>query len=145
MAPGEPARKLRLERRRSPRRVPDITEPLTQVRLRTGRELAVVDVGDAGALVEGEVRLLPGTHLDVHVTTRNGRVLVRSRVSRAFVCAVEASRMRYRAALSFDSNVDTAPGYPFPATGRMNTTAPGTAYPNEAIETPAAREERLTA
>ena len=58
-------------------------EPLSRVRLRAGRELQVVDVSVAGALLEGTARLLPGTHVDVHMVTRDGRVLVRSRVVRA--------------------------------------------------------------
>ena len=60
------------------------------MRLRTGRELAVVDVSNTGLLVEGSVRLLPGTHVDVHVITSEGRVLVRSRVARCFVAALQA-------------------------------------------------------
>ena len=77
-----------LERRTTARRTPAPEETLARLRLRTGRELAVVDIGDAGALVEGTTRLLPGTHVEVHVVTREGRTLVRSRVTRAWVLAV---------------------------------------------------------
>ena len=97
-----------MERRRAPRRSPAGDEPLSRVRLRGGRELHVVDLSDAGALVEGLARLLPGTHVDVHVVTSDGRVLVRSRVVRAFVCHVEAEAVRYRGALAFERSVDTA-------------------------------------
>ena len=41
------------ERRRAVRRVPHPDETLSRVRLRTGRELAVVDISSSGALVEG--------------------------------------------------------------------------------------------
>jgi hypothetical protein len=75
------------ERRTALRRTPSSTETLARVRLRTGRELAVVDIGDTGALLEGTSRLLPGTHVEVHVVTREGRTLVRSRVTRASVFA----------------------------------------------------------
>ena len=71
------------DRRRAVRRVPQPTETLSRMRLRTGRELAVVDISPSGALVEGATRLLPGTHVDVHVVTRHGRVLVRTRVVRS--------------------------------------------------------------
>jgi hypothetical protein len=82
------------------------------VRLRAGRELTVVDLSDAAAFVEGETRLLPGTHVDVHVVTRDGRVLVRSRIVRAFVSHVGADVVRYRGALAFERTIDTAPaGY----------------------------------
>jgi hypothetical protein len=52
--------------------------------------MSVLDVGNGGVLVEGRVRLLPGTHLDVHVVTREGRVLVRSRVVRCWVAVLQA-------------------------------------------------------
>jgi len=96
-----------MERRRAPRRDPGAGEPLARVRLRAGRELRVIDVSNSGALVEGEARLLPGTHVDVHVVTRDGRVLVRSRVVRAYVCCVVADSVRYRGALAFERAVDT--------------------------------------
>jgi hypothetical protein len=78
------------------------------MRLRTGRELVVIDVADSGALVEGDARLLPGTHLDVHVITRAGRVLIRSRVARAYVCIVQADAIRYRTALAFSTAIDAS-------------------------------------
>jgi hypothetical protein len=96
------------ERRRSIRRLPAADEPLSRVRLRTGRELLVVDVSDMGALVEGTVRLLPGTHVDVHVVTRDGRILVRSRVARCSIVALKADAVSYRGVLVFDRQVDTA-------------------------------------
>jgi hypothetical protein len=104
-----------IDRRRLSRRVPAPDEPLARVRLRTGRELAVIDISDAGMLVEGEMRLLPGTHVDVHVVTGDGRRLVRSRIARAFVSHVAAELIRYRGVLMFERSVDTAPvGYQVP-------------------------------
>jgi hypothetical protein len=100
-----------VERRTAARRTPAADETLARLRLRTGRELAVVDIGDAGALVEGTARLLPGTHVEVHVVTREGRTLVRSRVTRAWVFAVAADILQYRAALVFDARVNTVPSW----------------------------------
>ena len=97
-----------VERRQAVRRTPARDEPIARVRLRAGRELLLVDVSDAGALVEGQVRLLPGTHVDVHVVTRDGRVLVRSRVSRCVVVSLKADVVCYRGALVFDRPIDTA-------------------------------------
>lgn len=94
------------DRRRIPRRVPDPSDPVTRIRLRIGGELRVVDLSPAGALVEGETRLLPGTHLDVHVITVEGRVLVRTRVARAFVSRLSNDRVTYRGALAFDRQID---------------------------------------
>jgi hypothetical protein len=103
------------ERRRVSRRSPTGDEPLARVRLRAGRHLTVVDVSNAGMLVDGDMRLLPGTHVDVHVITGEGRQLVRSRIVRAYVSHVAAEVIRYRGALTFERAVDTAPtGYPLP-------------------------------
>jgi hypothetical protein len=97
-----------MDRRRAPRRAPAGDEPLSRVRLRTGRELTVVDVSDAGVLVLSPVRLLPGTHVDVHVVTWEGRVLVRSHIVRAYVCALQADAIWYHGALAFERLLDTA-------------------------------------
>ena len=69
-----------------------------------------MNVSNCGALVEGNVRLLPGRHLDVHVVTRDGRVLVRCRVARSFVCRLAFDGLWYRSALAFERNVDAASG-----------------------------------
>lgn len=98
-----------MERRLHARRNPVPGDPLARVRLRAGPELSVVNVSDAGALVEGTTRLLPGTRVDVHLIARAGRVLARSRVSRAYVCLVQADRIGYRAGIAFDVPVDTRP------------------------------------
>jgi len=99
--------------------------------LRTGRELAVVDIGDAGALVEGTVRLLPGTHVEVHVVTREGRTLVRSRVTRAWVFAMAADILQYRAALVFDARVNTAPSWVATTRAAPSSASMGSRYPNQ--------------
>lgn len=96
------------ERRRAVRRTPAPGEPVARVRLRAGRELAVVNVSNGGLLVEGDARLLPGVHVDVHVTTYEGRVLVRSRIVRACVSALHADRVIYRGAFAFEHAVNTA-------------------------------------
>lgn len=146
-----------LERRRAVRREPGSDEPLSRVRLRTGRELAVVNISASGALVEGLTRLLPNTHTDLHIVTRHGRVLVRTRVVRAFVWQLERDRVCYRTALAFDIAVDTevdpalsesvgpalserpsrqgrdereSNGYALPAEIPGNFGTPGTDYPN---------------
>jgi hypothetical protein len=101
-----------LERRRTARRVPLADDAVARLRLRTGRELAVVDVGANGALVETDGRLLPGTCVDVHVMTVDGRELVRSRVVRAFVWTLCADRIVYRGALAFERHIELACAHP---------------------------------
>jgi hypothetical protein len=108
-------------------------EPLIRIRLRTGREMSVLDTCNGGVLVEGHVRLLPGTHVDVHVVTRGGRVLVRSRVVRCSVATLRFDAVLYRAALAFDRVVDTAPnGYAFPEALSAGGAAQGSDYPQPA-------------
>jgi hypothetical protein len=119
------------ERRRALRRRPASDEPLARIRLRAGREVDVLDISNSGALVEGPARLRPGTHVDVHVVTRDGRVLVRSRVARAYVCAVDAEQVCYRGALAFEHAVDTTPaGYVLPDVLADLAASPGSTYPD---------------
>ena len=144
-----------MERRRAVRRSPQPDEALSRVRLRTGRELAVVDISGTGALVEGQTRLLPGTRTDVHVVTRHGRVLVRARVVRSLVWRLERDLVCYRTALAFDLVVDTeaatastensesngpalserseSKGYAIPAEIAGNGEPQGIAYPDDII------------
>jgi hypothetical protein len=90
----------------------------------------VVDLSDGGALVEGIARLLPGTHVDVHVVTRGGRILVRSRIVRAYVCDVSVDALRYRGALAFERVIDTsAAEYVIPALSLAAPGQSGSLYP----------------
>ena len=103
------------ERRRAGRRIPMPTEALSRARLRAGRELAVLNLSPLGMLVEGTARLLPGTHVDVHVTGAEGRSLVRARVVRSAVISVTADVVEYRSALGFGAQIDVTPADPVPA------------------------------
>lgn len=138
MPPSEP------DRRRAARRVPSSDEALSRMRLRTGRELAVVDISSMGALVEGSTRLLPGTNADVHVVTRHGRVLARVRVVRAWVWRLEPDAVRYRGALSFDTALDTeAGGYPVPVGASAARSDGGRLYPDRDAGRIAGTEHQL--
>lgn len=100
------------------------------MRLRTGSELAVIDVSNSGVLVEGRIRLLPGRHLEVHVVTRDGRVLVRCRVIRSFVYRLSADDVTYRSALAFERSIDAAfAGQSFPVLEPASIGAPSSSYP----------------
>ena len=120
-----------IERRRAPRRTPAVDEPLSQIRLRAGRQLTVIDVSDTGVMAEGEMRLLPGTHVEVHLFTCDGRQLVRSRVVRAFVHHLCATRVMYRGALAFNRPVHTAiVGYALPEGDDPSMDRAGSRYPD---------------
>ena len=106
-----------VERRRHERRTPEA-------------ELAIADISAMGALVEGTIRLAPGSRVDIHLMTRNGRLLVRSRVVRAYVFELRADRVGYRSALLFDQGVDTsAYGYSMPGAPDAPQHDSGTPYP----------------
>ena len=104
---------------------------MSRARLRIGRELSVLDVSNSGVLVEGLTRLLPGTHVDVHIIAREGRVLVRSQVVRAYVVELTADAVKYRGALAFDRDIDTSVvGYAIPAAIARIADDPGNGYPS---------------
>ena len=104
------------ERRRASRWTPLAGGPLSWVRLRTGRELIVIDIAVAGVLVEGGARLLPGSWLEVHLATGEGRLLVKGRVVRSHVWRVESNRIWYRSGLAFVEHVGAlAPAYQLPS------------------------------
>jgi hypothetical protein len=135
-----------VERRLTRRRVPHANEPLARVRLRTGRDVDVCDVSDGGVEVEGRARLLPGTHVDVHVVVLTGRVLVRCRVVRSVVSRLDAAGVSYRSALAFQQPVDTrSPGYGVPGPVGAGPTEAGSLYPATAADDGAGHEKRLSA
>jgi hypothetical protein len=135
-----------MEHRKATRRIPPREEPLSRVRLRTGRDMSVVNVSNTGVLVEGHVRLLPGTHIDVHVVTRDGRVLIRSRVVRCWVAVLHPDAVCYRGALAFERHVDTAPvGYAFPGGSQPVLDTEGLDYPQMAGPGVLSGAERLSA
>jgi len=99
-----------VERRRAVRRAPAATEPLSRARLRTGPELVITEISDVGASARSQARLLPGTHVDVHLMTRSGRVLRRARVARAAVGSIDGTGIVFQVALAFDAPVDSSVG-----------------------------------
>jgi hypothetical protein len=105
--------------------------------LRTGGRLQVVEASSWGALMETTERLLPGRHLDVHIVSAEGRVLVRARVARAFVAIVNADAVHYRVAFSFDRAVDVrSAGYALPSPLLARDMDRGMPYP----DSPASRD-----
>jgi len=91
-------------------------------------------------------RLLPGTHVDVHLVTRDGRTLVRSRVVRAYVCHLQADVVRYRGAVVFDRAIDTsAAGYAIPDILATALATEGSAYPLQTLASAMSSDERLSA
>ena len=120
-----------MERRRTIRRTVSADEPLGRARLRTGGQLRVVEASSWGALVETTERLLPGRHLDVHIVSARGRMLVRCRVARAYVVRVKPDAVHYQAAFVFEQALDVrASGYVLPSPSLGPETEPGRHYPD---------------
>jgi hypothetical protein len=94
------------ERRQWARRTPGVDDPLRKVKVRIGPELTVIDVCGHGVLVEARTRLTPGARVDLHVLARNGRVLVRSTVMRAWVSQLRSDAVTYRAGIRFDHPIE---------------------------------------
>jgi hypothetical protein len=123
-----------MERRRAVRRSVAGDEPLSGARLRTGAQLRIVDASSWGALAETTERLLPGRHLDLHVVSAQGRVLVRARVVRAYVSELEAHAVHYRTALAFDQALNVrVEGYAIPAALPVVEIDQGKRYPTQAL------------
>ena len=120
-----------MERRLGTRRVSGSDEGVSRLRLRTGRELRVLNVSSSGVLAESGIRLLPGTHVDVHLLTSTGRVLVRSRVARCYVAILEPDAVRYRAALAFDRHIAISSiGYDIHIESQHDRPPAGLRYPH---------------
>ena len=77
-----------------------------RARARPGHRLVVIDVSCRGALVEAMRPLRPGSHLEVQLETEARSTMIRARVVRCAVAALDASGVTYRAALAFIDNCE---------------------------------------
>jgi hypothetical protein len=99
----------RVERRRATRCVSLQEHGVTRARVRPGHEAELLDISAGGALIETEYRLLPGTIVELHLETEEGRLYTRGRVMRCTVAAVHASCVSYRGAVCFEGTVPWVP------------------------------------
>jgi hypothetical protein len=65
----------------------------------------VLNVSRLGALIETDWRLLPGARVDVQIGDAAPGVVFSARISRCHVALLERSRVQYRAALIFDTQL----------------------------------------
>ena len=90
------------ERRGSRRRTTERC-PWRAARLRPGRDVLLLDIGNGGALVEASSRMLPGAPVVLQLLMPEGARCIRGRVLRCEVTALDPCRgVRYRGALRFD-------------------------------------------
>jgi len=90
-----------VERRRSVRHVARL-HGLVRARVRPGLDVRLLDISEDGALIESGGRLLPGSSLEIHLTTKGERTIARARVLRCSVARLGASGLWYQAAVGFD-------------------------------------------
>jgi len=120
------------DRRGAPRFCPGAGSRLATARIRPGRELQVLNLSTNGMLVDGPLRLLPGSMVDVqlHGTARP----TRARVHRSAVSALGPGCLHYRAALTFERPLDhdvlpaTVAEYPLPGPDRPQSGTRGSDY-----------------
>jgi hypothetical protein len=74
--------------------------------VRPGRSVLVLDLSVTGALVAALRPLRPGASVHVHFEAEGARSTVAAIVARCLVAAMDAERMVYHAALSFDAPSD---------------------------------------
>jgi hypothetical protein len=77
-----------------------------RARARPGHRLIVIDISSRGALVEAGRPLRPGSHLEVQLERDTHTVMIRARVVRCVVAALDANGVTYRAALAFSESCE---------------------------------------
>ena len=78
---------------------------IVNVRVRPGRDVALIDISAAGALVESAQQLRPGSPVELHLATEAQHTVVRGRVLRCSVAGLQATGIRYRGAVGFDNHL----------------------------------------
>ena len=99
------AHTLEIERRTSARIVIPANSRISRVRLRPGRTAHVLNVSRVGALIETDWRLLPGARVEVQIGEAAPGMVFTGRITRCHVALLERSRVQYRAALIFDTQL----------------------------------------
>ncbi len=97
----------RHDRRLAPRICPDPGSRLAVARIRPGSEVRILDLSRFGVLVEGELRLLPGSLVEIQVNVDQSAERTRGRVERCHVSALGSGPPQYRAALTFEPPLAT--------------------------------------
>jgi len=91
-----------LSDRRAFRRAGSVERRIVSARVRPGHPITVIDVSAGGAFIELSRRLLPGSIVDLQVSTPQLRATLRGRVLRCAVVCVASTSILYQAAIAFD-------------------------------------------
>jgi hypothetical protein len=90
----------RVERRRECRRAGGGPQWQPRALLRPGQFVTLININSRAALVESAARLRPGLHTEMQLAGAGARTIVRGRLERCFVAALEP--LRYRGVIVFD-------------------------------------------
>ncbi len=109
----------------------------TQVILRPGYSVSLIDISSGGALIEGSRPLRPGSRVHLQLTTKTRRLGLVAHVLRCSVVSLGTGQggVQYRGALKFDQRCEaiweeeTLDGYIIPDEHRAFTHAPGQGLP----------------
>jgi len=109
----------------------------TQVILRPGYSVSLIDISSGGALIEGSRPLRPGSRVHLQLTTKTRRLGLVAHVLRCSVVSLGAGQggVQYRGALKFDEPCEaiwegeTLDGYIIPDEHRALTHANGQGLP----------------
>lgn len=92
-------------RRQAPRLFQIEEHGVASARVRPGHEVALIDISAGGALVESRHRLLPGSTVDLCLTTAHRRTAVRGRILRCAVSRLHAACVWYLGAIGFEQQL----------------------------------------
>jgi hypothetical protein len=109
-----------VERRSAKRRSGIEEHGIVSARIRPGSDASVIDVSSGGALVETLRRLMPGTNIELQLSSSDRRTAIRGRVIRCAVACLNGPGVRYRGAIAFDGYLPwfvDVDGYAVPAAG----------------------------
>ena len=98
---SEPA----IDRRRHRRQAHVEHHGVDAARIRPGRDVAIVDISEGGALIEGGHRLVPGGSLELQLQQGQRSASVRGRVVRSYVAQLRSDAINYRVAVMFERNL----------------------------------------
>ena len=122
------------DRREVPRcQLPDLHR-ITQMIIRPGREVSLVDLSTRGALVESPQPLRPDSLVEVQMTVCDRRLVVRGCVLRSSVWKLGATGIWYRSAICFEHHVSwltrgADPGSPYTIGKYVSSTGDGQLIP----------------
>jgi hypothetical protein len=94
-----------VERRLTRRRQSVEEHSIVAALVRPGINASVVDVSEAGVLIETHHRLLPGSSIDIHVDMDRRLPAERGRVLRCAIVHLKADLICYRGAVLFDRHL----------------------------------------